>query len=83
MTMTLYFTRNPSENLDSFCQRVEDMYGFGSRDATILTEFAERLYSFFKLEGMLSRPEVIKLFRKMAEEPRKFVPSFPRDGVQT
>lgn len=68
-------TGNPSTDLDAFCAQVEYHMGLTSRDAGLITEFAERLYAYFKLRGLLGATETRLLFARMAEEPRRFVPT--------
>lgn len=68
-------TGEPTEDVDIFSSEVERVLGEGgySREAKCITEFAERVYSHFRLRGELMRPEVRMLFAHMANNPRKFI----------
>lgn len=70
-------TFNPSVDLDTFCEYVEQV--MTPRLAEQVVGFAERVYAFFKIRGLLNNDSmhakelIMRLFGEMAEKPSRFV----------
>ena len=65
---------NPPADLDAFWQQIEDILPVN--EARVITEMAERIYSWLKVHGHLADSTdytIKRLFAAMAESPRQFV----------